>query len=84
MSIPTTRKCKIVRTLLDLRKRRDSNPRSLAGRSLSSSAFARSGTFRDALTCGFRDGCNLWGAAVHRRTETQTETWWLLNGRWRL
>ena len=32
---PTTRKCKIVRTLPDLRKRRDSNPRSLAGRSLS-------------------------------------------------
>ena len=62
------------------RKRRDLNPRTLAGRSLSSSAFARSRAFRDALTCGFRDGCNLWGAAVRRRTETQTETWWRLNG----
>ena len=61
------------------RKRRDLNPRTLASRSLSSSAFARSGASRDALTCGFRDGCNLRGAAVRRRTETQTETWWLLH-----
>ena len=36
----------------------DSNPRSLARRSLSSSASTRSGVLPDSLTCRFSDDCN--------------------------
>lgn len=41
------------------RKRGDSNLRSLAGRSFSSSAPTRSGVLPESLTCGFSDGCNI-------------------------
>ena len=51
------------------RKRRDLNPRTLAGRSLSSSALPRSGLSADALTCGFSDRSNIrkWSNAPELR-----------------
>ena len=74
MSIPTTRKCKIVRTLPDLRKRGDSNPRSLAGRSLSSDAGACSQGTADVLTCECSKASAISCTTGPTRTETQTET----------
>jgi hypothetical protein len=61
-------------TLSDLRKRGDSNPRTLAGRSLSRGAVDRSQGSAHVLTCENSDASNPGSGPERTRTETQTET----------
>ena len=56
------------------RKWRDLNPRTLAGRSLSSGAGARSVGFTPVLTCENSNASNSGSGPERTRTETTTET----------